>query len=387
MKINILFFIATLGQNGGAQTFLYYLIKYMDKHKFNIIVVTFKKIDNFYLQFEKIGIKVIELKFTRFLPLLSYQYKFSPIVFPQLIYIIKKYKIDILHLNLDFTTIYGTQAGKFLNKIITRTEHSTIMWTDNISRKYNYKYPYLADKIICVSAFARDFFLKEFPKLESRTILIYNGVDTNLFDHTKEYNKNGLKNFYNITNEDILFGIIGNLTVRKGHEYFINAFWRLSKAYSNVKAFIIGEGNLYKKLKKQVHDLQLTKKVIFTGNVTDMPSYIALIDYFVNSSLEENLSLAILEIMSMAKPVIVTRTQGNPEVITHLHNGYIVETKSIDELYSGMKFFIDKKDFAKKIGDNARKTVEDKFSCVRMAHEYEKLFTELYNERMMIRRT
>jgi glycosyltransferase involved in cell wall biosynthesis len=60
------------------------------------------------------------------------------------------------------------------------------------------------------------------------------------------------------------------------------------------------------------------------------------VDTFVTPSLEENLPNMIMEAMACGVPCVGFRTGGIPEMIDHLHNGYVADYRSTADLADGM---------------------------------------------------
>jgi glycosyltransferase involved in cell wall biosynthesis len=121
--------------------------------------------------------------------------------------------------------------------------------------------------------------------------------------------------------------------------------------------------------------------VIFTGNQKDIQQILNLFDVFVLPSLREGTSLSLLEAMASGVAPIVTNVGGNPNVVKNGYNGYLVKPGD----FGGMALMITDffKDFAKidYIKNNARKSVQDKFSLDKNIELYIKIYLELFESK------
>lgn len=70
----------------------------------------------------------------------------------------------------------------------------------------------------------------------------------------------------------------------------------------------------------------------------------------------------ILEAMAMGKPVIVTRITQKDDFVIDGWNGLYVSPNNVDELREKIRFLMDNPDEAARMGTNARKTIEDRFT-------------------------
>jgi glycosyltransferase involved in cell wall biosynthesis len=75
--------------------------------------------------------------------------------------------------------------------------------------------------------------------------------------------------------------------------------------------------------------------------------------------------------MSMQKPVIASRVAGIQEVVSDGENGFLADPDSPEEWIQKLQTLLNSEKLAAKIGENARRTVEDKFDWDRLAKQCE----------------
>ena len=79
----------------------------------------------------------------------------------------------------------------------------------------------------------------------------------------------------------------------------------------------------------------------------------------------------------MGLPVIATHVSGNPDVITNEKDGILIPPESSDALADAMKRMIFDPSLRQKLGQNARRRIEDEFSLDHVARQYSDLYSRL----------
>ena len=148
---------------------------------------------------------------------------------------------------------------------------------------------------------------------------------------------------------------------------------------SNLKCVIIGDGPEFSRLKKIILDEQLEDNILLTGYKKDASMLVAAFDVFALTSFSEGISMAILEAMSLSVPCIATKVGGNVELIKHNLSGWLVDSDDWKALAKVLIHAFNNRDILKKIGENAKKHVKQKFLFKDMIESYKKIYTQLSN--------
>lgn len=99
-------------------------------------------------------------------------------------------------------------------------------------------------------------------------------------------------------------------------------------------------------------------------------------DLFVNPSLHENLPNTIMEAMACGIPCVGFHTGGIPEMIDHLHNGYIAQYKSAEDLANGIHWSLTEGDYDS-LSEEARRKVINSYSEHIVAMKYIQLYNQI----------
>ncbi len=179
---------------------------------------------------------------------------------------------------------------------------------------------------------------------------------------------------FGISPTDIVILHTANLRSVKGHAYLIEAFAEIVKAHRNVKLILIGADELSGALQRQVENLGIKDKVLFTGSRKDAREILMIADICVLPSLSEGMSNAILEYMAAGKPVVATKVGGNPELVEDDVTGILVEKENVDQLTSAMLTLIHDATVRKQMGKSGLERVFQKFSMDKMVSHYQAVF-------------
>ena len=151
--------------------------------------------------------------------------------------------------------------------------------------------------------------------------------------------------FMEIINSDaIKFMNLGKLSIEKGQERLIDAFYRLWKKNNEMYLIILGgySTNGHKdKLLEKITELGLEENVILITSMLNPYPVIKACDYFVLSSFYEGSGLALAEASVLSKPCIATDVVGVRSFI-ETYGGTIVEN-SENGIYKGMMSLVEGK--------------------------------------------
>jgi glycosyltransferase involved in cell wall biosynthesis len=116
---------------------------------------------------------------------------------------------------------------------------------------------------------------------------------------------------------------VGRLVPQKNFGFLIEAFSSVTKELPEMKLFIYGEGPLRDELEQQLMSLGLSDHVFLPGIVDNMFEELSQSALFVQTSLYEGQSNALLEAIIHGLPVLVSNYNGIEDVITNEQNGYL----------------------------------------------------------------
>ncbi len=235
--------------------------------------------------------------------------------------------------------------------------------------KYDRQISKWATDLVTVSQFTRNRILNN-SYIKKDLTVIYNGLPEKhtLTDEKKNTTIEVDKNVCNI-------GMIGNFLSNKGQLYLLGAFKKFKEQYENeVVLSIIGniyETEYFEKCKEFISQNNLTNCIRIYHKIYNAAEYCSLFDFMVVPSLcDESFGLTACEAMIAGKPSIVTSTGGLPEVIVNNEDGFVVPIDDTELFAEKIKNLCNNKDLRLKMGANARRHYEEKFTLDKMVQNY-----------------
>lgn len=203
---------------------------------------------------------------------------------------------------------------------------------------------------------------------------IPNPINTNLF---QPHNKKEARTKCMLPSEGklMLFGSVKITDKRKGIDYLIESCNILNEKYPDLKnnLSVVVFGNQSQELE---HILPFhVYPLNFVTSDHDLVNIYNSVDLYVTPSLEENLPNTIMESMACGVPCVGFNIGGIPEMIDHLHNGYVAQYKSSEDFANGIYWLLNNPDY-QEISSQACHKVAVNYSEGTIAKRY----IDIYNK-------
>jgi len=177
----------------------------------------------------------------------------------------------------------------------------------------------------------------------------------------------------------ILF--VGRHVERKGVHILLDAFRQVHKDILH-NLVIIGDGPERKKWEKMSEEYGLTRRVNFTGWVPteELHKYYQHCSFFVLPATydkhgdTEGLGVVMIEAMAYSKPVIASNVGGITDVVIDGYNGILVPHNDPEALAQAIKNLALDKTLCRKLGENAKKSIDEKFNWDRIVERLIELY-------------
>jgi glycosyltransferase involved in cell wall biosynthesis len=272
-------------------------------------------------------------------------------------------RADIAHLHTFGSQVVGTRAALRAGARVLRTEHSTRAFDDPSCWPFSRWSLARAHACVAVSEAVRMVATARAPWAETKMRVVPNGVDTDRFAPRDRPTGSAV----------ITFVLVGRLDRRKGVDLAIEAVARVPEA----RLDIVGDGEERRALEQLAAKRGVLQRVVFHGYVEDSRAIVARADAALCSSRSEGLGLALLEAMSMARPVVGFAVGGVPEIVRDNATGLLSRAGDVAALAARMREACESRDRLRELGEAARRHVVERFSAHAMRCRYADVYASL----------
>ena len=377
-KIKIAFIILCLGY-GGAEKSLYYLVKLMNKNKFDITVFAVLAGGKMERDFIDLCVKVktpysCELLSSNIIGKTANHFKIKRVermVNSNSSHLLKTatgedYDIVVsYHVDSSCYAVGFPKKGKRLKYIHADLAKSPSYVNDN-KYLFDLKTPY--DKVIGVSSIAQAGYCKVFGQNGSSAVLL-NPIDS------EEINRLANEKSVELPKKSYVCAL-GRLTKEKGFARLIDVYAKLSENSFPYKLVIMGEGPESDDLQKKICEYKLENLVLLLGYQSNPYPIIKNSKFLIVPSYSEGLSMTAMEAICLGVPVISTCPSVG-DILGEEPCGIITEN-SDNALYEGMRKMSDESCYYQ--AKQAAKRRSLFFDGRKMAERAEKMYIDILNE-------
>lgn len=202
----------------------------------------------------------------------------------------------------------------------------------------------VSDKIIAVSSYAKDSFLKYYPHLESKVEVVYQAIalDKNLIEQASNiYFSQNILNKYNLNSKRYML-FVGAIEYRKNIHNLVQAYKIATQGNSELKLVIAGRSDDPKYLNK--FDLLRytlagnTENIQFIGEISNLEKVCLIKNSraFLFPSLLEGFGIPVVEAQTLGTPVLTSNNSALTEVAAD--SAFLVENpEDLEELANSIQ--------------------------------------------------
>lgn len=287
--------------------------------------------------------------------------------------LIKENEVNLVHTqgpgSLDLMAAIACKLAN-VNFVITRPVMLDDLKINNVKKAVFKIFDRLSvrfsSKVVAVSTDGEKRLQAQHSSSSNKIIRIFNGV--RFWEEVTGVDKR--KDVFSIC-------MCGQLTVNKGWFDFLKLCEKLRPVIPELKAFIVGDGPLYQDIKSYILNSGLGDVVHMTGHVENVFSILKQADIYVMTSYREGLSVAVLEALMLALPLVVYDFPGSDDQVHVGHNGFIVKMGDVNGVVSKVFSLYMDRTKLNSMGQESKKLWEREFTEEVMVKKYANIYKEL----------
>jgi glycosyltransferase involved in cell wall biosynthesis len=371
--MNILQIVSSLAEISGPANSLYLVSTGMAQIGHKVICAHYVGLQGPLVQrLEQQGIKVVNLN-----PKNNSSSRMNRLaILLKLISLVFKHKIEVIHAHNWDADCYAFLIGFFkkIKVVVTLHSRSYFEWVNSHQWKYEKLFFSKCTYFACVSKIIADEFKQKCHAPKNKVVVVYNCPQDSFFEPPNGEKAAKIRAEFKIRGNEFLLGSVGNFTKFKGIIYLLEALAELPK--ENIKLLLVGAdaANMQPGYELFLKNKQMQSEVIFAGFRQDITDILDAMDLFVFPSTEEADPIALSEAMARAKPVIATRIGGIPEKIENNKTGILIDPENPGQIKTAIEYCLNNKDKTVRMGQAAKKLMQERFSFEIMIKGYEGLY-------------
>jgi len=256
----------------------------------------------------------------------------------RLVRLIRQFRPDLVHSHMTHANLLARAARIFAPfPALVCTLHNLTM--AGVQRDHTTVFEFahrisdgLAERTTTICHAASDYYIQRRAVPASKMMVVPNGIDCQRYFPNPSARRR-LREEMGIDG-DFVWLAIGRLELQKAYPTMFRAFAQLDSPRSTL--LVCGQGSLRDQLVAVAAELGIGSRVRFLGLRSDIPELMSAADGFVLSSDMEGLPLVLLQACAAGLPIVATNVSGNPEVVIHGVNGYVVAPGAPDALAAAM---------------------------------------------------
>lgn len=288
----------------------------------------------------------------------------------------KRWGADVLHAHNEGAGLYAGLAGRLGSRPAICTRHGLSFGAGPRGGWLRRAAGLLCKRTVCVGRDVLRFAREEDRLPASRLALVYNGVDTQVFQPDPEARALWRKELGLGANQTVLISV-GRLAPEKDYDLLLDAMACLPSGQSEAMLILVGDGPERIALELKAAKLGLADRVLLLGARTEVPGLLNAADLFALSSLTEGIPMALLEAMACTLPVAALEVGGIPEVVEDGRSGVLVRGRRPEDLADAVAGVLADSQAVHSMGLAGRARVLERFSLGAMLGAYASLYRKL----------
>ncbi|HMK35770.1 MAG TPA: glycosyltransferase [Desulfomonilaceae bacterium] len=286
-----------------------------------------------------------------------------------------KWRPHVVQTCLRFSDVIGRILGRLAHvpvsvSVVTQPNVDKYRWQfllDRLTAGFSDRVVFNSKEIIPF-ALAREGIKPE------QVVFIPNGIDIEAGNSTTA---GSLRTRLHISPDAPVIGFVARFYPQKGHSILLSAFAKVLEEEQHAILLLIGDGPLRPELESQAAALSVNANVRFVGEYANLSEIWDSIDLYVQASLWEGMSIALMQAMLSEIPVVATAVDGTIELIEDEKTGFLVKPGDVAALAFAVVRALKNTELAKQIGKNGSAMINREYSVSMMVSRFDDMYRQL----------
>ena len=291
----------------------------------------------------------------------------------------RRERFDLIQADLPVAGIVARLLGKWTATPVVYTEHNVqeryhaiTRWANAVTYGWN-------RRVVAVSAEVAASIARVRLLPESLVVTLPNGVPVESV-RSEGALIGDVRGELNIPQRNLVVGTVAVFRSQKRLDDWLQVAAQVVRQRADVTFLLVGSGPQEPAVSARIEALGLTHRIRTPGFRRDGRRMMSAMDVYLMTSEFEGLPMALLEAMTLGKPVVSTAVGGVPEVLASSGAGFLAPVGAIDTLTSHLIRLLDDADLRSRMGAAGADRVESHYHVKRRVEALEHLYHEVLQD-------
>ena len=281
----------------------------------------------------------------------------EPSVVARIAGFLARFRPDVLHVHNWSTSLYGIAAARLAQvpRVLFGMGGREVNQGagERRQRAMRVLAPHV-DRFTAVCDFLGRDLQRDFDVPAERVSVLKTGVDVGRIDDAR--GGADARRWLDIPQDALVVGAISVFRPVKRIPDLIDAVGAIARTRPDIHLLLVGNPvrMTVEEIRQRARTAGLGDRIHLPGRLEDPPSVLKAFDIFVNCSVFEGSSNAIIEAMAARLPVVGTAVGGTPELVIPGETGFLVEPKDVDGLSNAISTLAEDRDLRSRMGQAGR---------------------------------
>lgn len=292
----------------------------------------------------------------------------------------RRERFDLIHADMPVAGILARLVGRQAGMPVVYTEHNLLERYHPLTRWVHEATFGWQACVLSVSAEVQASIRRRGGERKTEVRTLLNGVPVDAV-RAEATELDALRNELHIPPDHAVVGSVAVFRTQKRLGDWLAVAAQVARQTPNVTFLLVGDGPEMDLVRAKVADLGLQERIRLPGFRADGRRCIGLMDLYLMTSHFEGLPIALLEAMTLGKPVVATAVGGIPEVIIDGQEGWLAPPGAVDQLAQQVLALLADPAQGQAMGQRGAAKVEAHYHIKQRVAAIETLYTEILQSR------